>query len=148
MSDIQFSKDIKRKKIFSLFLENNRQFNKRIVFELIDLELKNKENNGQLITKDYLEGKLERESCIERLKEHGYNLWWSSEILWYIIQIESYSCSPHSSSLSVLSADCILELVNGNLQKSGTPKHQQAKIMILIDEKLDAKEFSFEWITG
>jgi hypothetical protein len=147
MSDIQFSKNTKRKKILSLFLENQKQFNAGIVFELIDLELKNKENKGQLITKDYLEGKLDRQSCLERLKEQGYSIWWSSEILWYIIRIELFTHTPHSPSLSVLSADCLLELVSGNyLAKNSKPKHQQAKITLLIDEELDVKEFSFEWI--
>jgi hypothetical protein len=143
----RFPKDARRQKILTSFNANNRELNDRIVFELADIELKSREDTGQSITESYLRGNLDREVCIARLKEQGYNLWWGSEALWYIIKVEKYSLTRQTPESSLLVADCIMEYVGGRspLNKM-LAKNQRSKISIIFDEDLVSKEFLFEWL--
>jgi hypothetical protein len=142
-----FLKEAKRKKIYEIYVQNNKELNERIVFELIDLELKDKENIGQLLTQDYLTGKIDRNSCLVKLEKNGFTLWWGSESLWYLIRIEKYTVTHDTPNLLTVIAECQMEFVSTRIiihhQKLRT---QHSKISLSIDEKLEVKEFEFEWI--
>jgi hypothetical protein len=145
-TDTFFNKENKKNKIYDLYLQNNKQYNNRIVFELIDLELKSKENTGQQLTQEYLSGKLEREICLSNLHEQGFNKWWGNESLWYVIHIEKYSITQNSPITWKLIADCIMEYVNNKVifqhQKQKTKK---SKISLEFNVSFSVSKFHFSW---
>jgi hypothetical protein len=86
--------------------------------------------------------------CLSKLKSCGYNVWWSSETLWFIIKIEQYSVSQQPESLSSLSAECMMERACGSsIDKNARPKNQKSLVSLLLDEELNVKDFSFEWLS-
>jgi hypothetical protein len=145
--DLFFPKIARQKKIYESIQKNDQKFNDRIVFELIDLELKSRENSGQLIIKDYLTGKINRGECLVKLENYGYNTWWESESLWYIIKINKYSISKNPEDFNLIISECLMEyLSNNNLYNRNKIQSKDAEVTLLFNDNLEVKEFSFTWI--
>jgi hypothetical protein len=145
-TDTFFNKENKKNKIIDLYLQNNKQYNDRIVFELIDLELKSRENTGQQLTQEYLSGKLEREICLSHLHQQGFNKWWGNGSLWYVIHIEKYSITQDSMGTWKLIADCTMEYVNEKvIFQHKKQKTRKSKISLEFNESFSVSEFHFSW---
>ncbi len=136
----------KRKKLSALFVQNGNRFDDRTVFDFIDLELKNRESIGQLLTQDYLGGKIDRETCIARLQENGFDKWWGRESLWYLIRVEKYSVTETVQDISNLIAECTMEYVSNRvIMQHKKQRTRKATIAFSYDGNFDVSEFCFQW---
>ena len=142
----EYSKIEKRRKLYQEFLKNNKSFNSEILMNLIDLELKNRQNAGHDINLDYMKNKIPKDYANKKTKELGYGLWWGGESEWYIVAVKDFTINSKEKGSINIKAACIMEYISSHVVYGrDKPMQKEAFITMKMSDKFVTEEFVFSW---